>query len=350
MPAFTTLPLPLTGEARKATPRSAQAARIASEADWSTVEQSTTIRGTSAGSASRPPSPSSTCSRSLLVDTIVKTTSMPRSSAMLSAIEQPNSASGSALARVRFQTVTLVPALARRVAMAAPMRPAPIQPTDPIGVETGLSLMCAPRWCAARFGGRTIRGRSGQARGEPVGGVGAVPRRDVRAAVVAVLEHQQFDLAAGRLAQPLGVPPRDQPVLAAEDDQQRGGDRRADPLERQRAGDLARLVVVGRAGADLERLPGELRELVPAVAEVERARERHAGADAVAQSGGDPRRVVATEADAPDADAGGVDPGEGLQRRHDHLGDGRPVPADRQGGLPPPPARAAGGGGGPPPV
>ena len=131
MPARTTLPLPLTGAARKATPRSAHAARIASEALWSTVEQSTTILGTSSGSASSPPSPTSTCSRSLLVDTIVKTASSPRSSAMLSATMQPRSASGSAFARVRFQTVTFTPARASRAAMAAPMRPAPIQPTEP---------------------------------------------------------------------------------------------------------------------------------------------------------------------------------------------------------------------------
>ena len=48
---------------------------------------------------------------------------------MVSAIAQPSSASGSAFARVRFQTVTSSPALASRPAIAAPMRPAPIQPT-----------------------------------------------------------------------------------------------------------------------------------------------------------------------------------------------------------------------------
>ena len=66
--------------------------------------------GTWSGSASSPPSPSSTCSRSAGVETIVKTTSRPRSSATLSTTVAPSSSSGSALALVRFHTVTRAPA------------------------------------------------------------------------------------------------------------------------------------------------------------------------------------------------------------------------------------------------
>ena len=45
LPEATTLPLPLTGAARKSTPASVQAARIASEDSIETVEQSTTAPG-----------------------------------------------------------------------------------------------------------------------------------------------------------------------------------------------------------------------------------------------------------------------------------------------------------------
>src|SRR4051794_20424245 len=220
-PARTTLPLPLTGAARKATPRFAQAARISSDAVWSTVGQSTTIAGTSSPSASRPPSPSSTCRRSADVETMTKTTSRPRSSAIESATTQPRSASGWALALVRFQTVTFSPARARRAAIAAPIRPAPIQPTDSTGVSAGFSFIgCSLCIEDVVSGGLCQSGR--EPGGQPVGRVGPVPRRQVGASVVALLEHQQLGLAAGGVAQPLGVLPRNQPVLAAEHDEQRG--------------------------------------------------------------------------------------------------------------------------------
>ena len=69
-----------------------------------------------------------TCSTSLPVETIANTTSQPASSTGLSTILPPLSASGSALARVRFQIDTSWPALSRRSAMGVPMRPTPIQP------------------------------------------------------------------------------------------------------------------------------------------------------------------------------------------------------------------------------
>jgi hypothetical protein len=205
------------------------------------------------------------------VDTIVKTTSMPRSSAMLSAIEQPNSASGSALARVRFQTVTLVPALARRAAMAAPMRPAPIQPTDPIGVETGLSLMCAPRWCAARSG-KDDPGplRPGARRASRRCRGGATVRRSAQPWLPSSsISNSTSPPAASRSRSACrhGISRSLRPKTISSGAVIAGRPPRETACRR-----LARLVVVGGAGADLERLPGELGELVPAVAEVERAR------------------------------------------------------------------------------
>ena len=70
------------------------------------------------------------------METIVKTTSRSRSSLIESATVQPSSASGSALAFVRFHTVMSVPARASRAAMAAPIRPVPIQPTRGAGEAT----------------------------------------------------------------------------------------------------------------------------------------------------------------------------------------------------------------------
>jgi hypothetical protein len=138
-PEATTLPLPLTGAARKSTPAAVHSARIFSEDSIDTVEQSTTAPGSRCGSTSRPPSPSSTCSRSAGVDTIVNTTSLSRRSAIVSATPQPWSAIASALARVRFHTCGFTPARASRTAMAAPIRPAPIHPT-----ERSESLMSPP--------------------------------------------------------------------------------------------------------------------------------------------------------------------------------------------------------------
>jgi hypothetical protein len=64
----------------------------------------------------------------LPVDTIENTTSRPARSAALLTILAPRLASGSALAAVRFQTVTSLPASSSSSAIGNPMRPAPIQP------------------------------------------------------------------------------------------------------------------------------------------------------------------------------------------------------------------------------
>src|SRR5258706_302510 len=62
------------------------------------------------------------------VETIENTTSQLARSASLSTILAPDFASGSALARVRFQIETSRPAFRSRSAMGKPMRPMPIQP------------------------------------------------------------------------------------------------------------------------------------------------------------------------------------------------------------------------------
>ena len=63
IPPLISMQVPLAkeeaGEARKATTRSVQAARIASDDSRDTVEQSTTTAGTFVGSASSPSSPRS---------------------------------------------------------------------------------------------------------------------------------------------------------------------------------------------------------------------------------------------------------------------------------------------------
>ncbi len=61
---------------------------------------------------------------------MVSTTSAPRTaSAALSATVAPTSASGSALARVRFQTLSGIPAAATLRAIPAPMVPVPSRAT-----------------------------------------------------------------------------------------------------------------------------------------------------------------------------------------------------------------------------
>ena len=75
-----------------------------------------------------PSLPNTTCSTSLPVETIRNTTSQPASAAGVSTILPPSLASGSALAFVRFQMLTWLPALMRYAAIGSPMRPSPIQP------------------------------------------------------------------------------------------------------------------------------------------------------------------------------------------------------------------------------
>ena len=124
-PDLTTLGLPLTGAARNSVPRATAAARTCAEVSVETVEQSTTIFGAWSGFDSTPWGPVVTSSRSSLADTMMKTMSRSARSAGWSTTRAP---SASALAFVRFWTVTSLPAAMRRAAMAAPMRPAPIQP------------------------------------------------------------------------------------------------------------------------------------------------------------------------------------------------------------------------------
>src|SRR5579883_2896971 len=93
------------------------------------VEQSTTMPGTfPAPSAASPPGPKQTSSASLPVASMAKTTSALQRSSTLSTITAPSFANGSALARVRFHTLTLCPASSKRVTIGKPMRPMPIQP------------------------------------------------------------------------------------------------------------------------------------------------------------------------------------------------------------------------------
>lgn len=74
---------------------------------------------------------------------IVRTTSAPSTaSAGVPVTRAPSAASGSALARVRFQTRTSRPALARLRAIAAPMIPVPSTATDGASEEL-LSAMTA---------------------------------------------------------------------------------------------------------------------------------------------------------------------------------------------------------------
>ena len=109
------------------------------------------------------------------------------------------------------------------------------------------------------------RGRSGEPCGEPVGGVRAVPGRDVGAAVVAVLEHQQLDGAGDGVAQPLGVLPGDQPVAGVPNTMSSGRrDRRRPPRPGRGSSAIrARLVVGGRARAHPEGVAGQLRQARP---------------------------------------------------------------------------------------
>ncbi len=82
------------------------------------LEQSTTIRGTlPAPPAATPSVPNSTCSRSAPVLTIVNSTSVPARSTGRATSLAPSAASGSAFARVRFQTWSAWPAFSSRSAI-----------------------------------------------------------------------------------------------------------------------------------------------------------------------------------------------------------------------------------------
>ena len=81
-------------------------------------EQSTTTLGTlPLPFEAAPFLPNSTSSKSLPVDTMMKRMSEPASSAGVSTMRPPCLASGSALDRVRFQTLTVLPAFRSRSAI-----------------------------------------------------------------------------------------------------------------------------------------------------------------------------------------------------------------------------------------
>src|SRR5450759_3802796 len=103
-----------------------------------------------------------------------------------------------------------------------------------------------------------------QVRRHPVRGVRPVPRRNVRTAVVAVLQHQQLDIAPGFLHQTFGVLPGDEAILAPEDDQERNRDPGGMTDQGQCAREPLSLSVVTGARAHLEGPAGQFRQLLPA--------------------------------------------------------------------------------------
>src|SRR3954463_9620155 len=109
-----TLALPDTGDARYCVPKGASILRSSAEPSSEIDEHSTTMRG--AGPLpgcdfdSRPAGPETTSFTSFQVDTMTKTMSQPASSGSVETIFAPSFASGSALARVRFQTLMSQPA------------------------------------------------------------------------------------------------------------------------------------------------------------------------------------------------------------------------------------------------
>jgi hypothetical protein len=124
-----TFALPDTGAASSAMPHSASVARSRAEPSTDIDEHSTISLGFAAVAAdSRPDGPVITDSTSFQADTMTNTMSHAARSVTCVATFAPLAASGSAFARVRFQTVRSAPAFARRSAIAYPMRPMPIQP------------------------------------------------------------------------------------------------------------------------------------------------------------------------------------------------------------------------------
>src|SRR6266850_5702359 len=130
LPALITFALPLTGAARYSMPFALNIFRSSAEPSSEIDELSTTIFGFWL--------PARSCCitdfTSSHVDTMQKTMSRPASSPSESTTLAPYFASGSALARVRFQTAMSQPPFASRPAISKPMRPVPIQPSLLIGV------------------------------------------------------------------------------------------------------------------------------------------------------------------------------------------------------------------------
>src|SRR5918994_4161660 len=110
LPASTTDGLPLTGAARRATPRASVWALTSAEASVETVDESTTTDGAVSDLDSSPFSPRTTALKSSGPATIVKTMSRPASSTGASTTVAPSWASGSAFALVRLYTARSQPA------------------------------------------------------------------------------------------------------------------------------------------------------------------------------------------------------------------------------------------------
>src|SRR5438309_5008732 len=125
LPALITLALPLTGAARYSMPFCFSIARSSAEPSSEMDEHSITMRGFACPARSF----AITSLTSSQVETMQKTISRRARSAIESTIFAPYFPSGSALARVRFQTAMSQSPFARRAAISNPMRPVPIQPS-----------------------------------------------------------------------------------------------------------------------------------------------------------------------------------------------------------------------------
>jgi hypothetical protein len=134
----------------------------------------------------------------------------------------------------------------------------------------------------------------------------------------------------GRLpVQPFGLLPGNQPILLASDDEQGTADLGRPPLHRQLERQGAAFLLIGRSGTHHERLTGQRRQRVPVLAEAVGTAQGDARLDAVVPAG-DARRVVATQADPPDADAFGIDVSAGHERIHEGPARHLPVRSYRQ--------------------
>src|ERR671920_656274 len=109
LPASTTEGLPLTGAARRATPRRSVSTLTSADASGETVDESTITGGAASDRDNSPFSPRTTALRSSDPATIVKTMSRSTRSAGLSTTSAPSSPSGSAFALVRLYTATSQP-------------------------------------------------------------------------------------------------------------------------------------------------------------------------------------------------------------------------------------------------
>ena len=130
--------------------------------------------------------------------------------------------------------------------------------------------------------------------------------------MVAVLDHHQFDRPLHLARQALGVFRGNDAVEPPVHDENGTGDFVRHAFERQRIRIFARLFVGLAMAAHAERFARQLRQPVPGLGPIKRPAERDAGLDTLVERGC-ARGVIAAEADAPHADARGV---EIAVRRH----------------------------------